>query len=376
MAEMRESGSGSECVYGSARKGAKQFLEDAYFTFQSQNGRLVIGAVFDGHGGYNGVVAANTAREMAQMFMDKEGAACVGWSIEEWTEKLTGLFDAMHKEIRDRFMKERGANEAGAARYVDELGIVRASSGDPIHGGSTASFTALVVRDDCLMVVCANVGDSMVLLTPSEAASKFEFVAVDHGPENPDEFRRVQSLSKESHPTKLLFVYDKANVFRKYECPKVFTDDGKRDPVFVENPWGHGLHPTNVRYEPGVYAVTPRNISRDTTCIAMTRALGDFYAQQFGLTHVPSVTVRKLPLDADFALLVASDGIWDCWKYEELAQYVGTKQKECDSLARLVEVTLGESIARALANFGTKSYDDAALVIIPSPACLAKLKRK
>jgi hypothetical protein len=101
----------------------------------------------------------------------------------------------------------------------------------------------------------------------------------------------VQKLPADEYPHKLLYVYDKTNVFRKYECPLVFLENGTKDPVFVQNPWGSGLHPTNVRYEPAVYAVTPRQINKDSTCIAMTRALGDFYAHQFVLTCEPSIVV-------------------------------------------------------------------------------------
>jgi len=372
--ELKDLSAGSDSVHGAARKGAKQFLEDSFLTFQSPNGRVVVGAVFDGHGGFNGVVAANTARELAAEFLEREGTACESWSVDEWSSRLTALFNVMHNEIRDRFVKEKPSSEGAGSRFVDSLGIVRAVSGEPIHGGSTASFTAVIRGDDSLHIVCANVGDSMVLVTPSDA-SKYQFLAVDHGPENPDEFKRIQSLSHETHPTKLLFVYDKANVFRKYECPRVFRDDGKRDPAFVENPWGHGLHPTNVRYEPGVYAVTPRNVSRDTTCIAMTRALGDFYAQQFGLTHIPSITVRKMPLDAELFILVASDGIWDCWKYEDFAAFVNSVAQQGVTLSGLAERTLEETMQRAVANFGSKSYDDAALVVIPSPVTLSKLRK-
>ena len=43
-----------------------------------------------------------------------------------------------------------------------------------------------------------------------------------------------------------------------------------------------------------VYAVTPKTIKRDSACIAMTRALGDFYAQSFGLSHEPDIIIKKL----------------------------------------------------------------------------------
>jgi hypothetical protein len=52
----------------------------------------------------------------------------------------------------------------------------------------------------------------------------------------------VRALPRDAYPEKLLFVYDKTNVFRKYECPPVFTDDGAKDQTFVANPWGNGSH--------------------------------------------------------------------------------------------------------------------------------------
>lgn len=54
----------------------------------------------------------------------------------------------------------------------------------------------------------------------------------DHGPENADEFMRVKNLPLDTHPDKLLYVYDKTSVMRKYECPRVFLDDGTKDPRY------------------------------------------------------------------------------------------------------------------------------------------------
>ncbi|ETO22567.1 hypothetical protein RFI_14627 [Reticulomyxa filosa] len=88
----------------------------------------------------------------------------------------------------------------------------------------------------------------------------------------------------------LLFVYDQANMTRKYDCPLVFLEDGTKDPKYVKNPWGYNLRPTNVRYDPAAYAVSPFGVTNDVTCIAMTRSLGDFYAHQFGLSHHPDLT--------------------------------------------------------------------------------------
>jgi hypothetical protein len=107
----------------------------------------------------------------------------------------------------------------------------------------------------------------------------FFVVSQDHGPDSSTEWQRVKDLDPAQYPSKLHFVYDKNNVFKKYTCPLVFRPDGTRDQVFVDNPWGMGLHPTNVRYDPAVYAVTGPEVTRDTTCIAMTRSLGTFLSR-------------------------------------------------------------------------------------------------
>lgn len=206
-------------------------------------------------------------------------------------------------------------------------------------------------------------------------------LTVDHGPENHEEWTRVHNLPAETHPIKLLFVYDKTNVFRKYECPEVFLPTGQLDEKLSKNPWGNGLHPTNVRYEPAVYAVTPREVVQDSTCIAMTRALGDFYAHQFGLTHIPDIRVKELPAGSEVIITVGSDGIWDCWKYEDFADYFAAQAhgnaalRESAGLQGMEEagaVVLKETVHRAITNFGAKHYDDAALVAWLSTPALCK----
>jgi hypothetical protein len=96
----------------------------------------------------------------------------------------------------------------------------------------------------------------------------------DHGPDSLSEWQRVQALPVAQCPHKLLFIYDKSNMYKKHMCPLIFRPDGTRDPVYVNDPWGQGLHPTNVRYDPAVYAVSSAEVARDTTCIAMTRSIG------------------------------------------------------------------------------------------------------
>ena len=95
----------------------------------------------------------------------------------------------------------------------------------------------------------------------------------------------------------------------------------------------------------------------------MTRALGDFYAHQFGLSAIPSIGVKTLPQSGDYCVLAGSDGVWDCWRYNDFADYVayGMLNKRLSAVDMSEEV-LNESIKRAVANFGAKHYDDASYV--------------
>jgi len=97
----------------------------------------------------------------------------------------------------------------------------------------------------------------------------------------------------------------------------------------------------------------------------MTRALGDFYAHQFGLTSIPSINVRVCSHEVDtYTVVIASDGVWDCWKYEDFCTFINDLiYKKKKSIHEVGEMILDESIQRAITNFGTKHFDDAAIVL-------------
>ena len=65
-----------------------------------------------------------------------------------------------------------------------------------------------------------------------------------------------------------------------------------------------------------------------------------------------------------FVVVLASDGIWDCWKYEEFHTYLTTLLFDRHvSVGAMGETALDETMERAIANFGNKHYDDACLVV-------------
>lgn len=386
---------------GAAIQGGKQHQEDSFCTWTHEN--VVVGGVFDGHGGYNGKLASETCTEHLIQWLNDNKEVCGNWQGNDWKSKIVPLFCSMQTAIRDKFLYDGPTKEKIPDRVVDlqdPHGVIRSPAGDPIHGGTTGSVVIMFKTEEgqwCL--VCANVGDSTGLLC-WRRRKKCEFLTVDHGPESQDEYKRINDLDSEKFPTKLLFVYDKTNQYRKYECPKVFLPDGTRDQQYVRSPWSFGLHPTNVRYEPAVYAVTPQHVSKDATCIAMTRSLGDFYAQQFGLSWRPSINIRLLAAgsstvfipdfdeesnrekkeaekkeekhttegkedddELDFTIIIGSDGIWDCWKYDDFTEHLNdTLNKTEEDIEATVTLLTEESIKRAKSNFGVKHYDDAALV--------------
>jgi len=364
-------------IAGNTHKGAKQWNEDNYLVWTSLSGSTIVGSVFDGHGGYNGQIASTVARSYTLQWFNDIQDEGMNWSQDEWCIRLKGLFEGIHLTIRDSFMKDEQIAKAGTRTrrrgdknndgemHLDEKGVVRRSTGYPVHGGTTGTVTVLLINSNrSKLVITANVGDSDAIVCLSDG--KVSHLSEDHGPDRKSEFLRIKNLDNVLYPSKLLFVYDKENVYRKYECPRVFLDDGAKDPLYVRDPWGNGLRPTNVRYEPAVYAVTPAEITTDVTCIAMTRSLADFYAHQFGLTHEPSVSFRSFNPDEDFQIIVATDGVWDCWHFDGFHQFISATLQNVRSLQECVDISLEESIKKAISNFGSQHFDDASLVLIQS----------
>ena len=155
-------------VHGNARKGAKQYQEDSFCYVMSARKRACITAVFDGHGGYNGMIASQTARDMVLSYFESVSEACEIWSPQEWSQQLSALFRRIHDGVRDKFMAD-GAHAAisdpSQRRHVDEKGIVRNHAGDPIHGGATGTMVVMVSNPDGTAdIISANVGDSAALM--------------------------------------------------------------------------------------------------------------------------------------------------------------------------------------------------------------------
>jgi len=352
-------------------KGAKAYQEDSVSVFWSPDETIVVGCVYDGHGGINGRVASTCCVNLTREFFFQHFDEVIKWSDQDWRDRMNQFFEQMHDSVRAEFIKLEQARRVLSGQptdnIVDSSKIVRKHTGFPVHGGTTGTICIVINLNDRRRAICANVGDSDCILLPAKPKdrhSKFKHLTVDHGPDSIDEFSRIKALNLK---TSLIFVYDKQGL-KKHECPRVFDANGVKNPQYVKDPWGMGLRPTKVRYDPGVYAVTPKGIGEDTTCIAMTRSIGDLYAHQFGMTNLPSITFEELDLEEEYVIAVGSDGVWDCWKWADFADFLNGCLAKYD-LHNGTEAIIQHTIARAKACFGTKSFDDASLAVLQLKPC-------
>jgi len=167
-------------VFGDARKGAKQYNEDSSCNFRSVNSRVIVACVFDGHGGYNGFLASDTARLVSLAYFQSNSEACESWSVDTWRANLHALYELIHNTIREKFVNDKSTedlNRNTGNRFVDDKGIVRGPNQDPIHGGSTGTIAVLMHPGEAdSTIICANVGDSTALLITQQG--KFEHLTV------------------------------------------------------------------------------------------------------------------------------------------------------------------------------------------------------
>jgi len=369
-------------VAACAEKGAKVHQEDSWCIFCSPDKTFIAACIFDGHGGLNGHYASQKCAELSWEWFQQDWSKMLTFTKKDWEKELKDFFLKLHESIRTVFVElektNRKRNKSSLKGIVDKKGVVRKSSGVPIHGGTTASVCIIINTEDKRQCICANVGDSEALLLPlnqkllPDIQKNYLHLSVDHSPNSSKEWERINKLPKDEYPYKLLFVYDKNKTGRKCECPHVFLEygpnRGTKDPEYVKNPWGNDLRPCNVRYDPAVYAVSPSGVEEDITCIAMTRSLGDFYAHQFGLSWEPNVFVKELDRDCEYLVSVCSDGIWDCWKYECFSDFVtSTYQKSSQNILKATTDIVRTTVERARTLFGKRSFDDASLALVVVP---------
>ena len=359
-------------IHGATTPGYKKSAsttEDAHTYFTTPE--CTVSVVADGHGGTD---ENPTGRAVAQFSVS---------SVKEFTQMISPQLATMTPEELEHSIKKFFIELDEASRVllrnmehgntIDAQGVVRNFYGHPIHGGSTLSCVWVFMRDGQRVAHVANVGDSEVYLLKRHKISgvvSYQELSTTHEPSSQTEFLRIHNSDL---PVKLKLCYKQRNpqTSRSSLFPEIFDatleGDDLRVREFARNPWGNGLTPSTVRYDISTYAISPPG-SRGVQ-VAMTRCIGDFYGKDMGLIPVPSQQTIILDTsdntsdEYDKLLVNASDGVWDCHKYQEFAEMMFAKLDTMPTLAECVESMVVDTKAIALAKFGgAPGVDDITLV--------------
>jgi hypothetical protein len=202
-------------------------------------------------------------------------------------------------------------------------------------------------------------------------------MSADHSPESGDEFYRMRaarpSVADAARP-ELLFVYDTLTS-SKISCPHIFRVDPGTGTATRTN---KGSYYKNVRNEWATLVATPP-YAQFQDALAFTRSLGDLHLQSYGVSHVPEVRwIEFAPADAagvprpvstdPICIAACSDGVWDNWKFHDVASYVlsGERLKDPSPQNRTVAL-MTTNLDRAHVNFGNSADNMTAVCIYFNP---------
>ena len=239
---------------------------------------------------------------------------------------------------------------------------------DKIHtvlSGATASVLTVLNDGTCQV---GHVGDSEVRYYDSDEGDGVS-LTLDHSASSINEFHRIRAL-----PGAATFIFagglpyfPRRQVFVKRgtgapEALGIATESSSSlgleepDDEWVPNPLG-GFHYCNVRSEWSTY------IELYDNRLAVTRALGDFPMRTGGLIATPSTVTAPPPVAGTTrAIVLASDGLWDCMHYSEVRAIV--RNPECLGNAELAaDRLLATANAHATSRFGGSS-DDISIIVV------------
>jgi serine/threonine protein phosphatase PrpC len=308
----------------------------------------------------------------------------------------------MHNNLKE-FIKQKKNNyivieKEGylLKKYTDHEVILR--------GGTTCTIIAIIDN----MIYSSNVGDSTAILCSkipifnpdkqlrylgdsatqesikilstvssfkqesTEVLSTTMEITANHSPDNPSEFNRLHQFLK-TPPTQYL-VYDDIYIQNKLNCKPIFDNEGKLIPF-------NGKFYKNVRNEWGTLYTQP-STTDSTESLAFTRSVGDFYMNTFGVTHYPEIysidsnilfdSLDKNEKKTPLCLVVASDGVWDNWKYEDVANFVLDDNILESSNTKLDDNILDDNIFDNILESSNIKLDDNILELLNKKENIAK----
>lgn len=169
-----------------------------------------------------------------------------------------------------------------------------------MDSGSTAVLT--FVNNE--KIICANVGDSRAILI-SENENKIIPLSRDHKPDLPEEKKRI------------------------------IMSGGRVDKIF-------GMGPFRVWFK-----------DADYPGLAMSRSIGDGYAHKIGVTDEPEIFEFNLNVAKPKAIILASDGVFEFVKNEEIKDIIGKYYYNMDC----------QACAKEIVEYSRKSWENSGFAI-------------
>lgn len=335
--------------------------QDDFFVWKNENETIVVLGVLDGHGHDLGKVAAVAAKKSLLAFFGRESARL----RVDAASCLVSAFESAHQAIKERF---REVLEQDGLKVIEEddgyLVKQRGAFQGCVYGGTACSIVAIV---DQTVVHVANVGDSSVTLNRID---EHEVLTTEHSPESPSEFCRMRDFRPnpaDSRFPAMCVTYDTITS-DKTKCQPIFILDVDGVPTVCT---AGGKYHKNVRREWATRVSTPMTDRFPLDALAFTRSLGDLHLHTYGVSHVPDVRTHVLSTTtATVCLVLATDGVWDNWTYEDVTKFVLDPScllaldKTDEGATRITKAFMERNAIYAKRNFGELQSDNATAILV------------
>jgi serine/threonine protein phosphatase PrpC len=327
------------------------------------NDEIFIHGVFDGNGS-NGNIVATTANEFAiSYFTENEKELELNSK-----EIMTKFCDLCNEKIRITLLEKVHGS------YL-EKDFLRNKNGTILHGGTTCTIIAIVkgilhsiclgdstsslhiknskISKDLCIKCIDTFNDEEISLKESDIINEnMLIISGDQSPEDESEYERTK-----------LFGGKHLYELRSFGQKAIFNIDGTKNQITNEE-----SDCTTVRGDfPSILESPDKKF-----VLALTRALGDFYMCQYGLTWKPiyrSINLLEfVKEDSQLCIVTASDGVWDNWKYEDVHDFImhesciNSMMSSESGAQNVAKAFIERNDVYAMRNFG-KDRDNATVVL-------------
>ena len=333
---------------GGSGQGPKE-NQDAHFVSRIDDSNYIIG-VLDGHGGAHGRIASHAASRAIQDHLKQH----FNELRSDPEEVMRDAFRAGHDAVWTAISKQADVFERDGMLCMEVDPDEWPLGYDAVDGGTTASIAAII---DGRRLIYAAVGDSAgVLAAGDEGSADIYELVEEHSPTRRDEWKARLSTggAEVVYDVPDLFDEDDENLLRVF-C-RGESGEWQLDADATSTADARGCGFKTERGDRSTVIMTPESGPFSQMMLNVTRTLGDFYHQRYGVTWEPQVVQMDLTARSgkgtDSVLCVASDGVWDLWTFEDAMQTLLEAPSEASSRREHVLEFFEESRVRGFNAFG------------------------